>query len=249
MADPSKPPKGWLIAALVFLLLALAGCGGGTLGCRSFVDDLRGAVTAGRAVDEGETARFRADGVIGAVFVSTGDMTCEATDDSGNSMRLRSPGRNTEGSFQNGGRSWDLRYVFDTQGGRSYEVTCTSPAGSGQFVVVPFPGFTGLFVGLGGIAGGVLAFIVAVICLIVGLVKRSGWRRRNPGGPPASSNGGFTPPPGGHPAAPPAPPLPGGGFTPSAPVPPGPGGGFPSSPPLQPPPLPGGPQPPSEGTI
>jgi len=261
MADGSKPPKGWLIAGLVFLLLALAGCGGGALGCRSFVSDLQDAVDQGGRTPDGESSTFTAPGPVGAIFATRADTTCEGTDDKGSSMQLKTPGNNTEGTFTSNGETFKLSYVFDTVEGRTYTVTCTSPSGDGQFVLIPFPGFSSLFAGIGGIAGGVLAFLIGVICLIVGLVKRSGWRKRNQGQPgvagagaaaaPAgypSYQGGYAPPPapGGFPPPPGATPPPGAPSTPSSvppSVPPAPGG----SPPA--PPAPGGypPAPPAPG--
>lgn len=251
MADGPRPPKGWLIAGVVFMLLALAGCGGGTFGCKSFVDDIQDLVNQAGRTSDGDQHTFRAESSIGAILTKGSDTTCRGTDDSGREMNLTRPASTTEGSFSttNGG-TFELSYVFDTDAGHTYAVTCSSPDGSGEFIVVAFPGFTNLFVGLGGVAGGVLAFVIGVICLIVGLVKRSGWRKRNVG---AAVLGSPTiappPPPGqGYPQQPPAsPPPPGQGYPPPPPGPPG-ASGFPPDATLPRPPLPPGqsyPQPPT----
>lgn len=245
MADGTKPPKGWLIAGLVFLLLALAGCGGGAFGCKSFVDDIQHLVDQGGRTRDGDKATFTAESTVGAILATRTDTICEGTDDSGNKMTLNTPGSNTEGTFKTNDVTFELRYVFDTRAGRTYTVTCTSSTGDGEFIVVPFPGFTNLFVGLGGVAGGVLSFVVGVICLIVGLVKRSGWRKRN-AGVGGAAPGGAPPPPGGFPewsqpaaaGVPPAAPPQPGGYPPAAP--PQPGGYPPATPPATPPAPPAG---------
>lgn len=278
MADGPKPPKGWLITGLVFLLLSLAGCGGGTLGCASFGSDLQDSVDQGGRTPLGESSTFTASGSKGAILATATSATCEGTDADGNRMSFDSPGSNTSGNVTTDGESFDLAFIFDSTNGQSYTVTCTSPSGTGDFLVVPFPGFTSLIAGIGGIAAGVLFFIIGSICVIVGLVKRSGWKKRNgPGAPVAAAafaGGSVPPPPGGfNPGAAPqpgyAPPAPGsvppapgypapqpGSVPPAPPVAPPQPGSVPPAPPQQPgsvppaPPLPGSvpPSPPSPGT-
>lgn len=252
MADGPKPPKGWLTAGIVFLLLALAGCGGGALGCRSFVNDVQGAVNGSGTTPMGRSTSFVAPGSYAAVLATGIGATCEGTDGAGNAIRFKAPGSGTSGSFKSNGRNYDLSYVFDTTKGQRYTVRCTADTsattsvGDAVFLVVPFPGLSGIIIGAGGVAGGVLCFVIGGICLIVGLVKRSGWKKRHGGGggtvaftppPPAPGGAPTAPPPGGFtPAAPPMP----GGFTPGAPptpgvppvqgTPPAPGG-YPASPP------------------
>lgn len=216
----TKPPKGWLITGIVLLLLALAGCGGGALGCRSFVSEIQDLVDQGGRIPDGGTSRFTAHSSVGAILATRSDTTCRGEDDQGGEMKLNAPSSTTEGTFQTNDVTFRLRYIFDTVEGRTYSVTCTSPEATGEFLVVPFPGFGSLFAGLGGVAGGILAFVIGVICVIVGLVKRSGWRKRNatqvvsgpetmtpppPGGfqPGAGQPGGLQP--GGAPQAPPSP--------------------------------------------
>ena len=236
MADGPKPPKGWLIAALVFFLLAFAGCGGGTLGCASFGNDIQRSVDEGGQTALGESSTFTATGTKGAILSTAVGTTCEGSDSAGNAMSFESPGSNTSGNVSADGESFDLSFIFDTSSDETYTVTCTSPGasdvagGTGDYLVVPFPGFTSLIVGIGAVAAGGFALVLAVICLIVGLVRRSGWKKRN-GSAVTVSTGGQVPPPGGFP------PPPGGAAQPGYGTPPAPGYGTPP-PPGQVPPAP-----------
>lgn len=255
MADGPKPPKGWLLTGVVLLLLSLAGCGGGALGCGAFVSDLQKAVDQGGETPLGESTTFTASGSKAAILsTAVASTDCEGVDGDGNAISFQSPGSGTSGNVSTNGQSFDLSSIFDTQNGQTYTVTCSSPSsGSGSFLVVPFPGLTSLFAGMGAIAGGVLFFMVGIICVIVGLVKRSGWKKRHGGGSgPAMAGvaGGYVPPPPGgfNPGAAPPPP---GGYSPPAPgtLPQAPGGYAPGAPyvpgspgapgPVAPPPLPG----------
>ena len=264
MADGPKPPKGWLIASLVFLLLAFAGCGGGAAGCGSFASDVTKAVRETGQSPLGDQVTFTATGSYGAVLSTHPSSTrCQGIDSAGRMVEFSTPPNNSSGSITSGSESFDFAYSFDTKSGESYTVRCSSEEPNGEYVVVPVPAFTTIIVGAAGIAGGVMMLLLCVICLIVGLVKRSGWKKRNgPGGVAVASAGAVPPPPGGFdPGAPPSPggyappaaPPPPGGYAPPA-APPAPGGytppaGPPSAPPPPPsPPAPGTPAPPPPGT-
>lgn len=245
MADGPTPPKGWLLTGVIFLVLSLAGCGAGAFGCASFVNDLQKSVDQGGETPLGTETTFTATGSMGAILTTDPtSTTCEGTDGSGSTMSFSSPGSGTTGNVQTDGRDFDLAFTFDTDPDQSYSVTCRGVGDGGSYLVIPFPGFSTVIGGLAGIGAGMLFFVIGIICTIVGLVKRSGWKKRNgPGGVAAASAGAVPPPPGGfNPGAPPSP----GGYTPPA-APPAPGGytppaGPPSAPP--PPPAPGTPPPP-----
>ncbi len=256
MADGPKPPKGWLIASLVFLLLAFAGCGGGVAGCGSFANDLKSAVGQTGEARLGDQTTFTATGSVGAIMTtSRASVRCQGIDSAGNAVKFSAPPSNTSGNVTSGDKSYDVAFSFDTKSGESYTVRCASEDGEGVYVVVPFPGFTAIVAGVAGVAGGVMLFVLSMICLLVGLVKRSGWKKRNgpgamppgpigfnPGAPPAPA--GYSPAPG----AAPAPPAPG-GYAPPPSAPPAPGG---YAPPPSAPPAPGGyapapPAPPAPG--
>ncbi|UDY36813.1 hypothetical protein [Dermatobacter hominis] len=207
MADGPKPPKGWLIASLVCFLLALGGCGTGIAGLTTVagtVDDI--ATTT----PFGETTSFTAASDTGALVLLTDPADCTGTDGSGSSISFSTP----SGSFtaDANGQSFTEAQTFDTKDGESYELSCgSSDRIGGEYTVLKLPSFPGGLAGLafailGGFGLGGLLFIAAIIFLIVGLVRRSGWKKRNAGfapvgGPPPP--GGFPPPPGG--AVPPAP--------------------------------------------
>ena len=245
MADGPTPPKGWLLTGVIFLVLSLAGCGAGAFGCASFVDDLQKSVDQGGETALGTETTFTATGSMGAILTTDPtSTTCEGTDGSGSTMSFSSPGSGTTGNVQTDGRDFDLAFTFDTDPDQSYSVTCRGVGDGGSYLVIPFPGFSTVIGGLAGIGAGMLFFVIGIICTIVGLVKRSGWKKRNgPGGAAIAPAGAVPPPPGGfNPGAPPSP----GGYAPP-PAPPAPGGytppaGPPSAPP--PPPAPGTPPPP-----
>ena len=83
MADGTKKPKGWLIAALICFLLALGGCGAFGYGCSQLVgiaDDVTDTVPMG------EAATFVAADDGKAIVLLSQDTLCEGTDDSGNDI-------------------------------------------------------------------------------------------------------------------------------------------------------------------
>jgi len=232
VADGTKPPKGALVTGFVLLALALASCGTGGFACTKFVSDLGNLASETGSSAYGETVDFTATSDNGAIILTTdASAKCEGTDESGSPITLEAPPSGTSGSIDSGSDSYDLNLFFETTSGTGYSVTCdsSSSVSAGRFLVLPFPGFGSLALGAGGIGGGALFALLGVIFLIVGLVKRSGWKKRNAAGATvgayaAPSTFGTPPPPGVPPAAPPPP-----GPPPAAPPPQGP-------PPAAPPP-------------
>jgi hypothetical protein len=248
MADPTKPPKGFLIAALVFLLVWLVGCGVGCggliVGVKNLVDNASNAETS--AV--GEPFEVRADDSHAAIFTSSSATRCQVDGPDG-PVSVDTP-EGARGSFESGGRDFELDFTFDTDDGTSYTVDCAGPQGS-EFVVIGFS--LGFLAFLSAAGVGLVGFILGVIFLIIGLVRRSRWRKQQTSMQfPATIPAGYeqVPPPGYGQApagqAPQAPP-PGGYAPPPAPAdqpppyaPPPPPGGYPP-----PPPSPGAPPPPA----
>ena len=256
MADPTKPPKGFLIAALVFLLVWLAGCGVGCggliVGVKNLVDNASDAETA--AV--GEPFEFTANDSQAAIFTSSSATRCQVLGPDG-PVSVESPD-GASGSFESGGRDFELDFTFDTDDGASYDVDCVGPQGS-EFVVIGFSlGFLA-FLSAAGI--GAVGFVLGVIFLIIGLVRRSRWRKEQSSMQfPATIPPGYgqAPPPGygQAPAGQVPPPVqaspPGGYGAPAAPAdqpppyaPPPPPGGYPPPPPSGTPPPPTAPPPPA----
>lgn len=240
MADSTKAPKGALITGLVLLLLSFGGCGIGCVSFTGFIGDLADVVEGTSSTPMGTPTQLRAEGDAAVILTSTSSATCQAQDSAGNAVTLEEPGAGTTGTVETtDGVSLDFAYSFDTDANETYDVVCADEisGGTGEYVVVPFPGFGKIATGVGGLGGGFVLFLLGVIFLIVGLVKRSRWKKANNGmGGPAmagSTPQGFAPPPPGGAAVPPPP---GGGFTPPAP------GQAP--PPPMPPQAPGQPTPP-----
>jgi hypothetical protein len=253
MADQTKPPKGLLITGIVLLVLSVAGCGGGCVSFLGFAGDLTDRAEEADRVAFADQTSFTATGDVAIVLVSDSSATCIGQDDSGGSVTFEDPGANTTGEIDTGsGVPLELKYTFDTDEGVTYTVACGSDTRTdGEFMVFAFPGFTKLVTGVGGVAGGGVFFVLGLIFLIVGLVKRSKWKKNHAAG------GGYVPPAGGATPPPPGggftPPPPGGGFTPPPPggaTPPPPAPGAPPAapltppPPSTPPPMPGTPPPP-----
>ena len=255
MANGTSKPKGALIAALIFFLLGLVGCGIAAATTIPFITDLVDWVSE---IDDfaqtnrmGESATFTADGEDGVVLL-TSEAACtgEGPDGAVRFDAYQSFGTGTNVDFN--GQSYEGYQLFDTRTGASYTITCGS-GGAGSFIVITAPTF--LIEGFGaagfgilsGLGGAVFMFI-AVILLIVGLVQRSSWKKRNQGPPPGAYGApGAVPPAPGAPGV--APPPPGGvpGAQPQAPPPPAqqPGWGDPN--PTQPPPAqPQAPPPPAQ---
>jgi hypothetical protein len=264
MANSQSKPKGALIAALVCFVLGIAGCGFAASRAVPFISDLADFVSEldNFATNNpmGEPVSFTAGGDDGLVLLSD-EAACTGDGPDG-AVRFEAyegfgPGTNVELN----GTSMSGYILFETRSGADYSITCGS-AGTGSFLVTSAPTF--LVEGAPGLLGGLLAFLggaffvfLSIVLLIVGLVQRSRWSKRNAGqqpygqpGPPAYGSGQAPPPPGGAPGwgsapagggqVPPPPPTSG---TPGAPYlpPPAPA----QTPPPPPPPSPGDPgQPP-----
>lgn len=240
MADGPKAPKGFLIAGIICLVLALGGCATGIVGV-STIASVAGDIAT--TTPFGESTSFTAASDVGALVLLTQEADCTGMDGAGNDIVFDTPG----GTFtaEANGESFNAAKTFDTVDGESYELTCGGEVTStGSFTVLKLPAFPGGIGGLaaaigGGFLGGGLLFVLGVIFVIVGLVKRSGWKKRNgPGAPSVSGGGPVPPPPGGYvPPGPAAPPAPGGySPTPGPAVPPPPGGYTPPPGPAVPPP-------------
>ena len=226
MADGPKAPKGFLIASLICFVLALGGCGTGIVGVAtlaSVADDI--ATTT----PFGESTSFTAANDTGALVLLTAEAQCTGQDGSGNAIKFDTPGGNI--TADSNGKSFNTARTFDTVDGESYELTCGGESTStGDYTVLKLPSFPGGLGGLvaalaGGFVGGGLFLLLAIIFLIVGLVKRSGWKKRNAGGGAPMAPGAVPPQPG-YPPAPGgvAPPAPGAPAYPPPPGQPAPGG-------------------------
>lgn len=255
MADGTKKPKGWLIASLVCFLLAIAGCGTtvvvGFGALSSLADDIVNSTPMGQ-----ETTFDATSGGVAGVLL-TSNTVCEGQNDAGNPINFEEFGADT--TVSSGNQEYTELQTFDTTEGTTYTIVCGSEGG-GEYTVIQLPSIFSSALGLGLLGGGFigsgLLFLLAIIFLIVGLVKRSSWKKRNQGGgappygqaqPGGYQPGGQTPPPpGGYqpgqaPQPQPQPQQPG-----QAPPPPSQGGqpgwGGPSSqdPPTTPPPFGGG---------
>ncbi len=234
MADKASPPKGWLIAGFILLALSLASCGAGGFACSRFISDLGNAASESGSSAFGEQSTFTASSDTGGLVLSTSaNPDCVGEDSKGNPISFNDPGT-TSGSVSSGETTYDLAYGFDTVAGETYNIVCDGPSGgsSGRYLVITVPSFGAVGLGVSGIFGGAFMALLGVIFLIVGLVRRSSWKKRNAQGvPPAGGYGvppagGYAPPPGQPGAMPP----------PAAPPPPAPPVAPPPAPPTAPPP-------------
>lgn len=255
MADGPTPPKGWLIAGLVMLGLSLASCGAGGFGCVSFVNQIATAAEESGSTALGEETTFSASSDNGGlILASVPSPDCTGEDSNGNRIQFTSPSAGTTGNVTSGENSYDLAYQFDTVEGESYRLICESPGESsladGRYLVITVPSLGGVGLSVGAIFGGVGLAVLGVIFLIVGLVRRSGWKKRNGPGSGAATGmpPGYAPPPPGAAPPPPAPAPAPDGFPPAAPpappmAPPAPPAA-PPAPPAAPPAPPTAPPPP-----
>ncbi len=234
----SKPkPKGALIAALVFLLLGIAGCGYAAAKTVPYISDVVDFATdvgkVNSMVPMGQELTFTSSGSDGIVLL-TSEAVCSG-EGSGGAISFEGyqsfgPGTNVE----LGGAQISGYILFRTDSGTDYRVRCGDASSVGSYTATTAPGFLvdgapGFFGGIGAGLLGSLFVIIAIILFIVGLVQRSSWKKRQQQ-PAYATQPGY--PAGG---APPAPgqPAPGYGQAP------------PSSTPYQPPPLPPQQQPPT----
>ena len=237
MADGTKAPKGALVAGLVFILLAFGGCGYGCVSLTGFVGDIGDAIDSANTTPLNTATTLRATGDAAIILTSDATALCLVADPSGAEVTVDEPAAGTSGSLDVNGETLDLAYTFETDAGTTYDVVCGDEAGAltGNYAVAPIPGLGKL----GGIAAGAAAgfgfFVIGLLLLIIGLVKRSKWKK--------NQGVGGTPPPGGFTAPPP----PGGAMPPPAPAPPAPPATQQpeSPPPPATPPAPAGPPPPA----
>lgn len=267
MNQPKPKPKGALIAALVFLLLGIGGCGFAAFKTVPYIQDVVDFVTdldqVARTRPMGEPITFTATGTEGIALLS-GEAVCEGEGSGGpvtfDPYESFGPGTTVE----LGGVNIEGYILFDTETDGEYTITCGA-GGFGSYVVTTAPSFLvegapGVAAGIGAGLFGAFCVLVAVILFIVGLVQRSSWKKRNQGPPagqfqqPPAPGQGAPPAPGQNawgspqpppPAMPPGQPQPGQG-QPGAPTPPPapPTQQQPPAAPGTPPPFTGGTQPP-----
>ncbi len=250
MADRTKPPKGFLIAALVAFLLGIAGCASTLVITVTQFASLADDIATTTSMGDEFTFDATSDG--GAGVLLTSDAVCVGEDESGNPVTFESMTGST--TVSSGNTDFTTILTFDTTEGTSYTIVCGSPGG-GEYTVLQLPSILTSGLGLaligGGIFGGGFLMLLAIIFLIVGLVRRSSFKKRQ--GPPMPTYGQAPPAPG-------APPQTGYGQPPQTGYgqPPPPGAPPPGPPQSQPPPFGGGggsgspqgvpPQPPSQGS-
>lgn len=252
MPGPSptkRRPKWALIVALVLFLLGIGGCAGGLIAGVGAVSSLADDVA--RTTPMGESTTFEATGGGKAGVLLTSTAVCEGSSDDGDAIRFDEFSGTT--TVDTGDEQFNDLLTFDTVEGRTYTLTCGS-SGGGEYTVLQLPSIftTGWGIALvgGGIVIGAVSIVLAIIFLIVGLVQRSNWKKKNqgPGGPGVYGAGTqYAPPTPGQSGASPwnAPPGAGQGQPPAGPWVSPPGGtrqGPPPAPPQQTPP----PAPPSQ---
>jgi hypothetical protein len=184
----SKPPKGWLIAGVIFLVLGISSCGVGTVISASFASSLTELLSGASTVALSETTRLDATTSTGVVVSSSvpgpggpveAAVSCEGEDENGNQIFFNEPSAGTTGTVTSGEDTLVFVYSFDTSPGMSYTVVCTGTEfGEGKYAVASFPGVGKVVVGLSGIVSGFNFMFLGTIFLIVGLVKRSKWKNK-----------------------------------------------------------------------
>ncbi|MEI7886486.1 MAG: hypothetical protein WCJ04_03755 [Actinomycetes bacterium] len=202
-APASKPPKGALITGIVLMLLAFSSCGVGGLSCVSFAASFADILSGASTVALGETTSLDAASSTGVVVSSSADVACEGQDENGSKVTFAEPSAGSTGTVSSGGETFNFMYSFDTNSGSKYTVVCVgSELSDGQYAVASFPGFAKVGVGIAGIISGFFLIFLGAIFFIVGLVKRSKWKKRQGNsvtGPPTASSGdpaaGVAPPP------------------------------------------------------
>jgi len=252
MAVPQTQKKvgaGGCIVSLVFLALSIiipiVGIFWGLSGVVSIANDLNSSSTAGVGLGQTGTINVNTAGTqwlvlgnnsSGTLPISNPKVT--VTDPSGNNVTVNTSSAVTS-SGSSSGTTFRSLGTFNAATTGSYEVSVggsESSFSSGTKVFVLGFDIDGMIsqmaIGIGGgIAAGVLFFIIACILGIVWLVRRS--KNNKPQSPPYQGGGGYAPgPPGGYGAPPPGPAGPPGGY-----------GAPPQVPPPVPPPGPAGPPP------
>lgn len=182
-----KPkPKGALIAALVLLLLGIAGCGFAAAKSVPYISDLVDFVSdldqVGRIVPMGQEVSFDSSGSDGVAILSQ-EAVCTGEGPSGSvtfqGYEAFGPGTTVE----LGGVQMSGYILFDIESGSEYTIRCGDASSSGSYIATTAPSFlvNGAPGFLGGIvagaAGGFFVFL-SIILLIVGLVQRSSWKKK-----------------------------------------------------------------------
>lgn len=198
-----KPkPKGALIAALVFLVLGIAGCGYGAARTVPYISDLVDFASdldsVGRMASMGEEVTFTSSGTDGIALLS-GEAVCEGEGPSGSvtfqGYEAFGPGTTVE----LGGVQMNGYILFDTESGADYRIRCGDASSSGSYTATTAPSFLidgapGFLGGIGaGLAGAFFVFL-SIILLIVGLVQRSSWKKKQNQAPPTTPGYGSAPP-------------------------------------------------------
>jgi hypothetical protein len=194
ITGPAKAPRGWLWAALVFSVLGLAGCGVAAFGAwqgfsvvSAVLDDLDNPTPFGAEFEYTAESSH-------SVVLMTGEGVCKGADADGRPITFSQV--SNEQTFEVNEADYIYFLVFDTNSGTEYTLTCGAEDALNSYVVISDPGIDsipGVVVAAGVGAGSfVFLMLIAVICLIVGLVRRSGWKKRNQpqnwqGGAPAAT--------------------------------------------------------------
>ncbi|MEZ5348522.1 MAG: DUF4179 domain-containing protein [Microthrixaceae bacterium] len=127
IAQPKSKPKGALIAALVFLLLGIAGCGFAAVKTVPYISDIVDFVSDLDQVASvrpmGEPVSFTSTGEDGIALLS-GEAVCTGEGPSGavNFERYEAFGPGT--TVELGGVTMDGYILFDTESGADYTITC-----------------------------------------------------------------------------------------------------------------------------
>ncbi|MGI9577034.1 MAG: hypothetical protein ACR2OH_02410, partial [Microthrixaceae bacterium] len=192
MANASTKPKGALVAAVVCLVLSLAGCGYAAVSSGALLlDSVRWLADIVDNLEPnvmGEQVNFTADGDRSTALVSV-ETTCVGTGPDGEVRFEGYESFSSSTTVSSSGEDFNGYMSFDSADGATYQITC-GQAGQGTFIVLAEPGFlddlgslrtAGLAAG-----GGVLLFVLSIILFIVGLVRRSSWKKRNQGPPPGA---------------------------------------------------------------
>jgi hypothetical protein len=206
MVEGTKKPKGWLIASLICFLLAIAGCGTAGIGCQQLLSTIQDIDTDNNVPMGQESSFVAASDGVAAVLLSS-DNTCEGTDEAGNGVTFESFGSGTNVRVDD--EEFDAILTFDVKNGVSYALVC-GIEGAGEYAVVRLPSFFSSGLGVvaltGGFLGGGFLLLLALLFLIVGLVRRGRWKKRQTGGAIPSVAGaqpyGSVPPPPGDRAPP-----------------------------------------------